>query len=112
MINYTDFLRLLYAVPDFATLDEYIAECGGSVPLDDVNQVIDLLGLIYEISCDLSIKTIASTCGISVRRLAMSYGIPTRTVENWSSGSSRPPLWQLPLIAYAAISDVMQKDPL
>ena len=112
MINYTDFLRLLYAVPDCATLDEYIAECGGSVPLDDINQVIDLLGLIYEIGCDLSIKTIASACGISVRRLAMSYGIPTRTVENWSSGAARPPLWQLPLIAYAAISDVMQKDPL
>ena len=112
MINYTDFLRLLYAVPDFSTLDEYIAECGGSVPLDDINQVIDLLGLIYEIGCDLSIKTIASTCGISVRRLAMSFGIPTRTVENWASCAARPPLWQLPLIAYAAISDVMQKDPL
>ena len=112
MINYTDFLRLLYAVPDCSTLDEYIAECGGSVPLDDINQVIDLLGLIYEIGCDLSIKTIAAACGISVRRLAMSYGIPTRTVENWSSGPARPPLWQLPLIAYAAISDVMQKDPL
>ena len=93
MINYTDFLRLLYAVPDFATLDEYIAECGGSVPLDDVNQVIDLLGLIYEIGCDLSIKTIAASCGISVRRLAMSYGIPTRTVENWASGAALPPLF-------------------
>lgn len=111
MINYTDFLRLLYSVPDCATLDEYIAECGGSVPLDDVDQVIDLLGLIYEIGLDLSIKNIAASCGVSVRRLAMSYGIPTRTVENWASGAARPPLWQLPLIAYAAISDVMQKEP-
>ena len=111
MISYSHFLRLLYAVPDFATLDEYIADCGGSVPLDDVDQVIDLLGLIYEIGCDLSIKTIAAACGISVRRLAMSFGIPTRTVENWSTGAARPPLWQLPLIAYASISDVMQKEP-
>ena len=111
MISYSHFLRLLSDVTECATLDEYIAECGGSVPLDDVNQVIDLLGLIYEIGCDLSIKTIAASCGISVRRLAMSYGIPTRTVENWAYGSARPPLCYLPLIAYAAISDVMQKDP-
>lgn len=112
MINYTNFLRLLYAVPDFATLDEYIADCGGSVPLDDVDQVIDLLGLIYEIGHDLSIKNIAASCGVSVRRLAISYGIPTRTLENWASGVSRPPQWQLPLISYAALSDAMQKEPL
>lgn len=112
MISYSHFLRLLYAVPDFATLDEYIADCGGSVPLDDVDQVIDLLGLIYEIGRDLSIKNIAASCGVSVRRLAMSYGIPTRTLENWASGVSLPPQWQLPLIAYAALSDAIQKEPL
>ena len=112
MISYSHFLRLLLAVQDCATLDEYIAECGGSVPLDDINQVIDLLGLIYEIGRDLSIKNIAASFGVSVRCLAMSYGIPTRTLENWASGVSRPPQWQLPLIAYAAVSDVMQKEPL
>lgn len=111
MISYSHFLRLLYSVPDCATLDEYIAECGGSVPLDDVDQVIDLLGLIYEIGRDLSIKNIAASCGVSVRRLAMSYGIPTRTLENWASCASCPPQWQLPLIAYAALSDAMQKEP-
>lgn len=112
MINYTDFLRLLYAVPDCATLDEYIADCGGSVPLDDIDQVIDLLGLIYEIGRDLSIKNIAASFGVSVRCLAMSYGIPTRTIENWASCVTSPPEWQLPLIAYAALSDAIQNDPL
>lgn len=110
MISYSHFLRLLYAVPDCATLDEYISECGGSVHLDDVDQVIDLLGLIYKIGRDLSIKNIAASCGVSVRRLSMSFGIPTRTLENWASGASRPPQWQLPLIAYAALFDFMQTD--
>lgn len=31
--------------------------------------------------------------GVSSRRIAKEYGIPRRTVEDWSRGLKRPPLW-------------------
>ena len=53
---------------------------------------------------DLTIRSIAQACGLSMRRLAMDLGIPTRTMEDWAAGSRIPSPWQLPLIAYAALS--------
>ena len=106
MIPYTDFRRLLMDVSECSDLDAYIAEVGGSVPLDGVDEVIRLLTALWEMAHDgLTIKSISATCDISVRQIAMRYGMPTRTVENWSSGTTEPPVWQLPLIAYAVLSD-------
>lgn len=31
--------------------------------------------------------------GVSSRRIAQEYGIPRRTIEDWSRGLKRPPLW-------------------
>ena len=43
MIPYTDFCRLLIDVSECKDIDSYIAEVGGSVPLDNVDDVIQLL---------------------------------------------------------------------
>lgn len=43
MIPYQDFRRILTDATECADLDGYIAEVGGSVPMDDVTAVIDLL---------------------------------------------------------------------
>lgn len=106
MIPYQDFVRLLTDTTEFNTLDAYIAECGGSVPLDDVSAVIAMLKIIWAMAHDgLTIKSIAAACDRSVRSIAIQYGLPTRTLENWSEGRRTPPEWQLPLIAYAVLSD-------
>jgi DNA-binding transcriptional regulator YiaG len=108
MITYTRFLSLLSDVPDCASLDEYIAECGGSVPADSAEEAIRLLTAIWTMSRDgLSIKSVAAACEVSVRRIAITLDIPARTVEDWSSGVRNPSPWQLPLIAYAVLSDYM-----
>ena len=108
MISYTDFFRLLTDTTECKDLDAYIAEVGGSVPLDDVEAVIKLLTIIWDMGhAGLTIRSLSAACDISVRRIALQYGLPTRTVENWSSGDRTPPAWQLPLIAYAVISDYM-----
>lgn len=105
-IPYADFLRLLTDTTEFSDLDSYIAECGGSIPLDDVQQVIRLLEAIWAMGHGgLTIKSIAATCERSVRSLSRDYGLPTRTLEAWSANDRTPPAWQLPLIAYAALSD-------
>ena len=108
MIPYTDFRRLLTDVSEFRDLETYIAECGGSVPLDDVEEVIRMLTILWEMGrCGLTIKSISAACSVSVRQIALRYGLPTRTVENWARGQTEPPVWQLPLIAYAVISDYL-----
>lgn len=108
MIPYSDFHRLLIAIPDCADLAAYLAEEGGSVPgVDvDVESTIRLLTTLWAMAHEgLTIRSIAAAAGLSVRRIALNYGLPTRTVENWASGTTTPPSWQLPLIAYAVMSD-------
>lgn len=105
MITYARFQALLLDVLDCSSLEEYIAECGGSVPLDDADAVIRTLTCLWSMTRDgLTIKSIASACGLSVRQLALAIDLPLRTAENWASGVRNPPAWQLPLIAYAAMS--------
>lgn len=108
MIPYTDFVRLLTDVSECSDFDAYLAEVGGSVPLDDVDSVIRLLTIIWTMGQGgLSVKSISDACEISARQIAIQYHIPIRTVENWSAGMRIPPEWQLPLIAYAVLSDYM-----
>ena len=108
MIPYNDFCRLLTDVSECPDFDAYVAEVGGSIPPDDADSVIRILSCIWEMGHDgLTIKSIATACGISVRRIAIEFGLPIRTVENWASGTTTPPVWQLPLIAYATMSNTI-----
>lgn len=108
MIPYTDFRRLLTDISECRDLEAYIAEVGGSVQLDDAEEVIQLLTALWNMAhAGLTIKSIAAACDISVRQIALRYGLPTRTVENWAGGKTEPPVWQLPLIAYAVTSDCL-----
>lgn len=107
MIPYNDFCRLLTDTTEFSTLEAYIAECGGSVPLDDVQEVCKLLGRIWAMGHDgLTIQSIADAAGSSLRGLAMDYKLSYKTVYPWKSGERHPPEWLLPLLAYAVLSDV------
>lgn len=110
MIPYQDFKRLLADVSECCDLDAYIAEVGGSVPLDDVTEVINILTTIWSLgNGQLTIGSIAAIAGTSLRQLALTYGLPYRTVQDWSAGARKPPEWQLPLIAYAVLSDHMSE---
>lgn len=109
MIPYNDFRRLLADASECATLDLYMAECGGSVSTDGMESAVKLLDLLYPLGHDgLSIRRISDVFGIPVRQIAIRYGIPQRTLENWSSGSRRSSDWQLELIAYAVLSDYVK----
>ncbi len=115
-IPYADFLRLLTDTTEFSDLDSYIAEYGGSVPLDDARQVVRMLEAIWAMGHDgLTIKSIAAIRERSARSLSRDYGLPTRTLEDWSANRRTPPAWQLPLVAYAVLSDhlsdQMKKKP-
>lgn len=102
-MTYPDFRRLLLAAGDTPDLTAYISDEGGSVPAAD----LDLLPIIHQMGHgDLTIRSIAQACGLSVRRLGHELGISYTTTSKWSDGSRSPSPWQLPLIAYAALSMV------
>ena len=76
------------------------------MPLEDVTQTVRLLEIIWNMAHDgITIRSISGACDTPVRQIAMNYGIPQRTLENWSDGSRAPSEWQLPLLAYAVASD-------
>lgn len=107
MIPYQDFARLLMDTTEFATCAAYIAECGGSVPLDDVQEVCALLKRIWAMSHDgLTMQSITDVSGQSLMAVAKAYKLPYKTVCQWKYAERRPPEWQLPLIAYAVLSDL------
>ena len=102
MICYNDFCRLMLDATECNSLEYYLAEVGGSVQRGE----LPLLERIYAAAHDgLTIRTIADAAGLSLRKLAMTYGLPLRTVQDWAAGVRNPPSWQLPLIAYAVLSD-------
>lgn len=106
MIPFNDFLRLLNDASNFPDVEQFIAELGGSVPIDDADEVIRLLNIIWDMgSGGLTIDSIFQTCGRSMRNFAMTYHLPYNTVQNWHLGVTCPPAWQLPFLAYAAASD-------
>lgn len=108
MIPFNDFRRLLAAVFESANEENYIARHSGTVPLDSADDAIRLLRTVWAMADGgLTIKKIASVSGHrTARSLAPEYQIPARTLEDWGAGVRNPPEWQLPIIAYAVISDI------
>jgi DNA-binding transcriptional regulator YiaG len=99
-MTYSDFLKLTKAAPKCGSADDFCAAYGTQT------EGAHMLPTIWRMAHDgLTIRSLSAACDISVRRIALQYGIPTRTVENWASGDRTPPEWQLPLIAYAVMSD-------
>ena len=46
------------------------------------------------------IKLLRETTGLTQQRFADLLGIPKRTIENWESGTSRPPEYVVRLISF------------
>lgn len=107
MISYSDFVRLLTDTAEFDSQADYIADRGGSVPLDDTQAVCKLLQRIWIMGRDgLTIQSIMEAAGKSLLTISKTYGLPYRTSQDWKLGNRQPPRWQLPLLAYAVLSDL------
>lgn len=107
MIPYADFARLLADTTEFDNFEAYAAECGGSVPVENMYSAIALLTQIWALGHDgLSVDSILQVAGTSMTELAQRYSMPYRTVQNWKCGTRKPPEWLLPMVAYAVLSDL------
>lgn len=97
--------RLLLDAQDCDTLESYMAECGGSLPdntyygADD--KAANTLKTLYSCRDGVSIQTLLELHGGSTAEFARDYGIPRRTVQNWSLKTNEhrePPQYLLRLI--------------
>lgn len=110
MIAYKRFHALLVSASECETFDQFAAECGSvAIDDDDMSKTMTIIKAVWDMAHDgLTIKSIAQACDSSVRSIAVEYGISTRTLENWASGTNTPPAWVLPAIAYAVLSDYVE----
>ena len=105
MIAYQDFARLLLDVGEFETMDDYVADCGGSVDGQDVA----LLPVIWRMGRG-GVKAIRAESGLSQKDFARAYGVPRRTLQNWELPEESPehrecPAYMARLMGYAVLSD-------
>lgn len=114
-MTYKTFLRLLADAAECKTLDEYIAECGGSLPdeyYDDgiatggkIARIKDTLQYIWEYARNKSFAKLYELSKYnSQTQLYLILNIPRRTVQNWLGGISNPPPYVLDTIAFAILT--------
>lgn len=115
----SEFHRLRLDAEDCSSLDEYIAEEGGSLseecyPADGSGDApIKILTIIWELAHDFSFKKVRAVSGMTQSEFALEYGIPRRTVEDWE-GSHSQLKYVLELLAAdvlsAKIKEVMEEN--
>ena len=116
----SDFHRLRIAAEDCSSLDEFIAEEGGSLPEDcypaDGSRYapIKILIFIWELTHDFNFRKLRDISGLTQAEFVREYRIPRRTVEHWDVGERTPPSYVLELLAAAVVSaknkEVMEEN--
>ena len=116
----SDFHRLRIAAEDCSSLDEYIAEVGGSLPEEcypadgSGDAPIKILTTIWEMAHDFNFKKLSAISGMTQKAFVREYRIPRRTVEHWDVGERTPPSYVLELLAAdvvsAKIKEVMEEN--
>lgn len=116
----TDFLRLRIDAEDCSSLEQYIAEEGGSLPeecysADGSGEVpIKILTIIWELAHDFNFKKLRAVSGMTQAEFVREYRISRRTIEHWDVEERTPPPYVLELLAAdvlsAKIKEVMEEN--
>ena len=111
-MTYQDFRRMVADATEHTSLDGYIADVGGSVPLTVPDDALtQLLTACWDYGHERTMRTIRRIAGLSQAQFAAAYSVPRRTVENWESGSGTntrtAPPYVLDMLAYVAVSDLI-----
>ena len=108
-MTYADFMRLVIDAAEFDSLEDYIAEVGGSVPADvHDGATIQLLEDCYTFGHDRTVACVHKITGRSRAAFARDYRLPLRSLENWEAEGTNArtaPGYLVDLIAFAAIGD-------
>ena len=116
----SEFHRLRIGAEEYSSLDEFIAEEGGSLPekcypADGSGDApIKILTTIWELAHDFNFKKLRAISGMTQAEFVREYHIPRRTVEHWDVNERTPPSYVLELLAAdvvsAKIKEVMEEN--
>lgn len=94
--------RLLCTAQECNTIEDYLAECGGSLPddsyYDHADKAIETLKVLYACRDGVNIQTLLALHGGGVTEFRKEYGLPKQTLWNWMTGHNAPPQYVLRLI--------------
>ena len=112
-MTYQDFRRLVMDAEECETLEDYMAQIGGSVPVSVPDQqVIPLLTACWDYAHDRTARGARRIAGLSRAAFAREYHLPIRTLENWeaeeSTNARRAPEYVLDLLACAVIQTIAE----
>lgn len=108
---------LLLGAQDCADLDEYIAECGGSVPAEYISEdgdafaAIELLTNLWQFRGGIKFRQLREFSGMYLAEFARHYaGIPQRSIEDWNAGKHEPPQYLLELLLADILNSKKAED--
>ena len=87
---------------DCTDFEQFVAECGGSMPEEYFDEGVDIVSAmqqIWDLAHDFTFRRLKCIHGGSLRSIAQEYGIPLRSLENWNAGASEPPEYVLEFFA-------------
>lgn len=111
----SEFHRLRIAADECSSLDEFIAEEGGSLPEEcysadgSGDAPIKILTIIWELAHDFNFKKLRAIIGMTQAEFVREYRIPRRTVEHWDVGERTPPSYVLEMLAADVLSSKIKE---
>ena len=111
----TDFHRLRIDAEECSSLDEFIAEEGGSLPEEcypadgSGDAPIKILTIIWELTHDFNFRKLRQISGLTQAKFAQEYGVPQRTLEKWDTGERTPPPYVIELLAADVITELAEE---
>lgn len=98
---------------DCTDFDQYVAECGGSMPEEYFAEGVDIVSVmqqIWDLAYDFTFRRLKSIHGGSLRTIAQEYDIPLRTLEDWDAGRRNPPEYVLEFLAADVLTNRIPMD--
>ena len=111
----TEFHRLRIDAEECSSLDEFIAEVGGSLPEDcypadgSGDAPVKILTIIWELAHDFCVSKVRAISGMTQAEFVREYRIPRRTIEHWNVGERTPPPYVLELLAADVVSEKIKE---
>lgn len=99
-MKYKDFIRLKMDVLEFSNFEDYLADCGGSVPeAVPEDQVEKTIRYIWDYAHEKTFRSVIELAGCGVSEAARQLNVPLRTVQGWAGGERTPPEYVLDMCA-------------
>lgn len=99
-MKYSDFIRLKTDVSEFSRFEDYLADCGGSLPETvPEERVEEALRYIWDYVHQKTFRSVIDLAGCGVSEGARQLNVPLRTVQGWAGGERNPPEYVLDMCA-------------